>query len=534
MEKPGFHRQVRVYARDASAGHVPRLSATSEGLPGLEAALAWRPSGNVIASLVRYGYEGGGEGRKGRWDVAMLERNGLRHGGFELREAEKVWADGYIHDMAWNADSEVLAIWIRKEKEDVGKCGQRKPLTCSPTLDDEELSLLPQARDRAPFQRVPFCQHAVAPGACNAAVPCQRQWVTGTPNTDPAEHVQARTFVWDTYAAHLPMPNDTATVAVVDGSKLSPFPKLTADQLLMTPFRTQNVPPPMSSYKLVLPEQVVHVSISPVEDALAVLFSSGLVQVWDLGTRLPEAGQSRLRGGGKPAEPKLRWEQRAAPEGHFIAKQVCLSGNGDVAALFWTSDDALLRIANANEVRAETCLLQCSQHVLWEEQAGWVIAERDGVLRGVDESKPLLVDICRRPQVVIISAESRLAFALSDMGKLCAASLNGRESVTLASQVTSITTTSEFLIYTTSAQSSHYAPLDSIQRILDGEDVTLVREEEWDQRRVERGALAVVACPSSMSLVLQMPRGNLETVYPRALVLSVVRRDILSWVITWY
>ena len=32
--------------------------------------------------------------------------------------------------------------------------------------------------------------------------------------------------------------------------------------------------------------------------------------------------------------------------------------------------------------------------------------------------------------------------------------------------------------------------------------------------------------PSSYALVLQMPRGNLETVYPRALVLAGIRRNI--------
>jgi elongator complex protein 1 len=35
-----------------------------------------------------------------------------------------------------------------------------------------------------------------------------------------ADHVQVRSFVWDTYAARLPMPEDTATVAVVDGGEL--------------------------------------------------------------------------------------------------------------------------------------------------------------------------------------------------------------------------------------------------------------------------------------------------------------------------
>lgn len=34
--------------------------------------------------------------------------------------------------------------------------------------------------------------------------------------------------------------------------------------------------------------------------------------------------------------------------------------------------------------------------------------------------------------------------------------------------------------------------------------------------------------PTAYSVVLQMPRGNLETVYPRALVLAAIRRSIES------
>jgi len=34
-----------------------------------------------------------------------------------------------------------------------------------------------------------------------------------------------------------------------------------------------------------------------------------------------------------------------------------------------------------------------------------------------------------------------------------------------------------------------------------------------------------------MSLVLQMPRGNLETISPRALVMEVVRQDLDTWVL---
>lgn len=92
----------------------------------------WRPSGNLISSLVRYGYEGGAPGKEGRWEVAMLERNGLRHGGFELREGMGDWKDGKVKGLRWNSDSEILAIWIGRNQEDVGECflcSARKALT---------------------------------------------------------------------------------------------------------------------------------------------------------------------------------------------------------------------------------------------------------------------------------------------------------------------------------------------------------------------------------------------------------------------
>ena len=45
-------------------------------------------------------------------------------------------------------------------------------------------------------------------------------------------------------------------------------------------------------------------------------------------------------------------------------------------------------------------------------------------------------------------------------------------------------------------------------------------------RRVERGSRIVTAVPHDIKLVLQMPRGNLETIFPRALVLSEVRKKL--------
>jgi elongator complex protein 1 len=45
-------------------------------------------------------------------------------------------------------------------------------------------------------------------------------------------------------------------------------------------------------------------------------------------------------------------------------------------------------------------------------------------------------------------------------------------------------------------------------------------------RSVERGSRLVTAVPTNMSLVLQMPRGNLETIFPRAMVVAGIRQLI--------
>lgn len=45
-------------------------------------------------------------------------------------------------------------------------------------------------------------------------------------------------------------------------------------------------------------------------------------------------------------------------------------------------------------------------------------------------------------------------------------------------------------------------------------------------RSIERGGRIVTVTPSNFAVTLQMPRGNLETIYPRALVLAGIRAFI--------
>ncbi|KAH0566229.1 hypothetical protein GP486_000376 [Trichoglossum hirsutum] len=92
-------RLIRVFSRDGI------LDGVSEPVDGLEGALSWRPVGNLMAGIQRM---------KDRAEVVFFERNGLRHGQFDLRltpEAMETWALDI--KLKWNVDSTVLAVHFR-------------------------------------------------------------------------------------------------------------------------------------------------------------------------------------------------------------------------------------------------------------------------------------------------------------------------------------------------------------------------------------------------------------------------------------
>lgn len=89
-------RMIRVYSREG------QLDSVSEPVDGLEGALSWRPSGNLIASTRR---------TSDKVEVVFFERNGLRHGQFDLRfTAEELAALSVPLTLKWNSDSNVIAV----------------------------------------------------------------------------------------------------------------------------------------------------------------------------------------------------------------------------------------------------------------------------------------------------------------------------------------------------------------------------------------------------------------------------------------
>lgn len=155
---------------------------------------------------------------------------------------------------------------------------------------------------------------------------------------------------------------------------------------------------------------------------------------------------------------------------------------------------------------------------------------------------------------IVAAPQAGLLFALEPAGKLwavasndseCPAEPNGEaepngddgvnssyggsaanfEPYLVANNATSITVSSSYLIFTTTSHGSKYAPLDTVRQL--ATDVQVPEADKiWESRRVERGSRIVTVVPSGMTLVLQMPRGNLESINPRPLVLEVVQREV--------
>lgn len=97
--EPESRRVIRIYSREGV------LDSVSEPVDGLVGALSWRPAGNLLAGI---------QHQDDYTRVIFFERNGLRHGHFDLRlSKEELQSWGSNISLKWNMDSSVLAVCFK-------------------------------------------------------------------------------------------------------------------------------------------------------------------------------------------------------------------------------------------------------------------------------------------------------------------------------------------------------------------------------------------------------------------------------------
>ncbi|SRR5258708_5882158 len=133
---------------------------------------------------------------------------------------------------------------------------------------------------------------------------------------------------------------------------------------------------------------------------------------------------------------------------------------------------------------------------------------------------------CDVVQVIDVSQSSTspvtsLYLGITCSGTLFSAPLSSSPR-TLAQNVNSFTVSGDLVVYTTSAHEAHFTSTSLLAAADPGTDIS---SDSSERRRVERGSRIVTSIPSTTNLVLQMPRGNLETVSPRPMVMAAIRAD---------
>lgn len=376
-----------------------------------------------------------------------------------------------------------------------------------------------------------------------------------------------RTYAWETINSPSPPPNDSGSVAVFDGSKLRQNLLELSDSppadLLLTPFRTQNIPPPMCSQQLSLTKLDVlfhssssllpiHASFSE-GDSLAVLWETGYTEVWGLQTRLGlGATRSKVMNPVKLSYSMLNEDPSSASYRQVALIHSAARAPATVVQLATRFEGAEQGVDRVTAVTIDTSstktvvmperngrMVSVEPIVVWQSPEGTLYKGALSLnvyklanLKQVDFQESTTQRIGSFPQFCFTAtsttADPILYFGQTENGKLFVTN-QGESSRLLVSNATSFAIASGFLIFTSTTHEATFVPLSSLSSLLANNttetDVKIILSG-CEKRVVERGSRIVTAVPSAMSLILQMPRGNLETINPRPLVMAVVRQDI--------
>ncbi|XP_032061970.1 elongator complex protein 1 [Aythya fuligula] len=512
-------RKVRVWNRELV------LQSTSEPISGLEQALAWKPSGNLIAST---------QEKPNRHDVVFLEKNGLLHGEFTLPFRK---GQVKVNELLWNADSTVLAIWLEELKTENSNPNSYVQLWTTGNYhwylkqslhfgNMEKNKLVSLLWDPV----VPYRLHVLCQGWQYLCY--DWHWTTDHGMGQNSQHM--------------------ANVAVIDG-----------DKVLVTAFQHAVVPPPMCTYELQLKQAVNQVAFhtDPKHSGdMAVLDADNKITVYRYGQRTVKDPAIRLGAVGGNGF-------KANVETPHLDKtyRVDLGSSADemmhplgLRSLTWLPDDSFL-VVGQNQCASQSVLhhLTAAPHVTGAEEEhlnlrlsvpvdGEVISLccspvtktvalqlADGrILKYLWEASPPVLEpwqsssgcAVQFPQLCVQTALTRIGgeeviLGLTDR---CRFFVNDTE---VASNITSFATYNEFLLVTTNSHTCQcFCLKDLTVKALQAGLSSAAAPNSETLRKVERGSRIVTVVPQDTKVVLQMPRGNLETVHHRALVLAQIRK----------
>ncbi|XP_044161324.1 elongator complex protein 1 isoform X1 [Bufo gargarizans] len=502
-------RKVRVWNRELS------LQSTSEPVEGLEQALSWKPSGSLIAST---------QSKPNKHDVIFFEKNGLVHGEFTLPFAK---GEVQVRELLWNSDSTVLAVWL----QDLGKEGS-KPNTyvqlwvagnyhwyLKQSLlfgSEENERVVSVAWD----PEISYRLHVVCTGWRYLCY----DW---TWSTDCSGHG----------------PGGQADVAIIDG-----------DKVLVTSFGQSVVPPPMCTFHMQFPLAVNNLAFHSDPDKssdFVVLDAANTLYICRYGIEaIKDSTVKAVPGNGY----KLNSRMPVLEKRCRVQVPSCNTHPLCFRHLTWVQDDTFLVVIQGENSRqstvylmkipidgqsvdvhrptvsvnghiisvfyntkTKTCALQTADgqvwKYLWETPSHVIEPWKDAAGQDVKFQHP-----CIQTAITEIEGEE-VVLGITDRSRFFINNL------AVATNITSFAIYDDFLLLTNHSHTCRCVLLrdtsvKALEALLNGTSIS----NDETVRKVERGSRIVTVVPQDTKVILQMPRGNLETIHHRALVLAQIRR----------
>ncbi|XP_041368137.1 putative elongator complex protein 1 [Gigantopelta aegis] len=503
------------------------LHSTGEVLNGLEQALAWKPSGSLIASTRR---------KPNKHEVVFFEKNGLNHGEFTLPfQHDQIT----VCELLWNSDSTVLAVWCEELTPSKDNDGRRSNTYIQLWTVNNYHWYLKQSL------------HFISqPGDGIVTVLWDPEQAYKLHVVLSSGQHLGYTWAWTTDNSLGKSADDDAVTAVIDG-----------DQVLVTPFRVMVVPPPMCAYSLQLPAPVCQVAFGSDRADIAVITNNNKLAIYkqlDSSDKETKSDDSVTisAAGGNGFKSQCNTHRLQAVYSIDVGSSGLDRDSLTVMHLTWVSDDLFvfavtdsttrtsllcsaslsnssLQISCVTEVqhgvvsslcrslKAGTLALQTQDGSLFRFTPASSSGE-SGKLESWSDSRGAVIRFpyfCTQMATcafanneVVLGLTERYRFYVND--------------VEFASNCTSFAIHDEFLLLTTLAHTLRCICFTT--KVSDLHSLLHGKAHPFDEsvRRVERGSRIVTAVRGETTVVLQMPRGNLEVIHPRALVLSAIKKHL--------
>ncbi|EDO15594.1 hypothetical protein Kpol_483p13 [Vanderwaltozyma polyspora DSM 70294] len=473
-------RVLRVFTRDGA------LDSASEPVDYMENNLSWKPQGSLIASIQRKDFNTEEESL----ELIFFERNGLRHGEFSTR----LPPNEKVRQLCWNNNSEVLTIvlndriqlWTTKNyhwylKQEI----YGENIQFAKWHPEKDFSLM-----------------------------------YGNSNS-----LNIVDFAFKMIQGPTLEPFDNGTTLVIDGNTIN-----------ITPLAVANVPPPMSFRDFETPSNVIDAAVNLCNEVYAALNKDFVY--------IASVSSFEDMKKGKHPDIKCEYSKLEFANENDTLRQVAFINDSVIAVLFDSnnvSNIALIEVQDASQplvinvipIMGKVVLIRSSfdyNHLVYETRDGTVMqldfeGNSEIITKFPQLSRDFRVKRVHNSQSLddnqwSTSSSELVAFGLTSNGKLYA------NDVLISSAVTSIEITDSMLLFTTAHHNLQFVHLNSTSF----KPLPLVENNIIDERirAIERGSILVSVIPSKSAVVLQASRGNLETIYPRIMVLSEVRKDILA------